>query len=278
VTVCDSQAVVFTRIWCIFEGYLSVLRVGKPYELACSHGVTARADGTVYGRATVLTSGLAHVDVVAAPSMTGGSLSAKLLRERDFSEKILTRGSRFDVENGQASVGKDKLDIIEVIDHKEAQLNATMSATISSLRLGRRLADLHSNPVPLTEQLGLLARSSLLRLVVSPPTRLSPARTRQLALSLPSSLNELYVDLGMPEIVSRASALIKAGTLVELGLTSCELADTHASQLGASLVARGREACCVPCRPLGRALRGRANHRWLRPPAPLRQPSLQDVR
>merc|ERR1712232_421755 len=122
--ILDKNATPFDRIWCCFELFQTV-HAGKPLDIVSSFDQSG-------ARATC---------VLTSEELPGESVAAKVARDMKFPFQLLVKGMRSNLDDGQASVERDKeriLDFIEGVVHLKqaetsrlAQANATLHAQIA---------------------------------------------------------------------------------------------------------------------------------------------------
>eukprot|EP00658_Telonema_sp_P-2_P010470 TRINITY_DN13949_c0_g1_i5.p1 TRINITY_DN13949_c0_g1~~TRINITY_DN13949_c0_g1_i5.p1 ORF type:complete len:435 (-),score=75.46 TRINITY_DN13949_c0_g1_i5:331-1635(-) len=137
VSVLDSNGVCWSRIWCVYELYLS-LRLGNPnrsYDMytACRHTWKGEVYEDPEERTAVgITSGLVAVD---------WGLHEKAVRESHFPIKLMEIGIGFCCSQARASSEQDRAQILEAIQDDGCRLEALVHAAVASSALDRVLSD-----------------------------------------------------------------------------------------------------------------------------------------
>jgi len=127
VVVADRGGVVYTRVWCGYEQWLSLIEAGRLYD------VYTTLEG---GRAVGVTDGIASVDAEGGADTYRGAPSAKLRRESAFPVAVVSNAQGFDVAQAQASDEGDRLRIMAAITDKAA-LNATVAASLGAVHFSK---------------------------------------------------------------------------------------------------------------------------------------------
>ena len=125
VSVIDTGAVSYTRLWCVFELYRSLVAAGRDY-------VYDMATATPWKGIDKVTYPRGEDDVHGATCILDGlgawqlSSEVKAIHESHFPLGVIDQGITFDVKEGNASVEADKVNIFKGIGDKDVLLNETV--------------------------------------------------------------------------------------------------------------------------------------------------------
>merc|ERR1712166_313193 len=138
ISVVDANGVSWSRIWCVYELYVSVVkrREGYTYDLytALKHTATNSSTGDDEERLAVgVTEGLVHLD--------GGSAYEKSQREEHFPLELIDRGVGFKCAEGAASVEADKVNILAEIGELTDALDDKIHSVVAAGALERVLKE-----------------------------------------------------------------------------------------------------------------------------------------
>jgi hypothetical protein len=133
ISVIDRDGMSWTRIWCVYELYVSVVgqRAGYTYDMytALEHTNDDGEERFAVG----ITQSAVWTDE--------GSSYVKSQREQHFPLELIDRGVSFKCEEGAASVAADKVKILSEIGDQKTVLDEQIHAVVSGAALERVLKE-----------------------------------------------------------------------------------------------------------------------------------------
>lgn len=232
--VLDSQATVFSRIWCALE------------ETACLDRPHTALDIAAFTscRAHILTQGLTEDEMEIEQARPGDGLRLKALREQDFPLELAEAGLTAELHKGEATNDEDRLRILNVIAgtdlHKDplpehpayVESSRRLQALFASLLLLRGTASRPANKKDrsstLLERIANALRGDLWRKALDMHVEgLTTEGMELLAQSLPPNLQDLKLRLRNSSITDEdlqalAEGLPQQLKSVSIDLTNCQ--------------------------------------------------------
>jgi len=244
VSIIDTGAVVFTRAWCGFELYTSLMARGTDFLHDFYTVVPAGAKGA-RKKAVGLVDGFAVTDTSLAFDQPNDP-QAKDMRERQFPIGLITTSLQFRIKNAQASVQEDLDMILAAIADTEC-LDATVAARASAALLGRILEE-ECEGVELGTVWTALRQSNLRKLCVhlssgnwvNVRVRRSEQlmeRAQQLGQALPVALEELRLGrVGKGIIAGFVALLQRTECLATVQLENCDVSDVEVAEIAQAML------------------------------------------
>ena len=193
VVVVDSGATVFSRIWCVYEFYLSTngIHEGHTFDLVTS------SNGK---EAVCLMDGACHADEKITWKPVAQS---KAEREAGFPIALIDKGIRFKCEEAEASYEGDKDRIIEDIRQhsNESRVNEKVRGLIAAA--GSNLVDIDDSREKLEEYLRVVETGKVAKLGIGHVVKSQEVVSLFLQSASENELTELFV--GTPAIASAIS-------------------------------------------------------------------------
>lgn len=159
VSVVDQKGKSWTRIWCVYEMFVSVVEERKDYTYdmytAFKH---TYEDENLHIKEERLAVGITH----NAVCIDGGDGQRKQSREEYFPLALMDSGISFRSQDGEASEPDDKVAILAEIGDKATVLNETIHAVAANAVLERVL---HENDERRHQYLEALMKGNPLRVV-----------------------------------------------------------------------------------------------------------------
>jgi hypothetical protein len=237
-TIVDRAACVFTRMWCAYELYISVLSRGAAF----AHDIfTARA-----GLADRNGKSVPAVGLLSGYGATDWGFAAnKAAREAAFPDELIVAASAFELARASASQASDATAILTAVGADAPKVDATVRARFGLAKAGTLLSRARgiereaAGASPTDEALEAVCtalRGSQLRSLAlrCAPEEVSDAAVRSLVSALPRSVevvNATGIGHGSVDLIAER---VQSGQLTKLSLLECALTPAAAAALGAA--------------------------------------------
>eukprot|EP00930_Biecheleria_cincta_P083151 TRINITY_DN72779_c0_g1_i1.p1 TRINITY_DN72779_c0_g1~~TRINITY_DN72779_c0_g1_i1.p1 ORF type:complete len:669 (-),score=97.88 TRINITY_DN72779_c0_g1_i1:264-2270(-) len=235
VSILDAEAVVFTRAWCGYELYISVIARGSDFL----HDIYTAVKSNSMLSAVGLVDGFAVADAGFIDSRPDPR--SKAMREARFPAHFQQAALQFHVTEAKASVQSD-LDMILRTITDPCALDATVASKVCAAQLGQMMLSSEVIEAELFErELEALQKSRLRKLVVSLPSYLPAAtsadRLSQVCGALPTTLEDIrFEKTGKGATAGVAALLARSTVLASIRLQGCRIDDSDVAVLASSIL------------------------------------------
>jgi len=221
VSILDHGGFVFTRIWCCYELYISLINPKEDYKWAVYTTNEHKHDTYGWRKAVGLTDGLAPCDA--------GGAASKQRRERHFPLQLAVQALDITLETAQASVEADRVHILNTVvgsadlsaavpdNHPEFTLmNDTLRARFAQGSVG---AACEQGSEAVHRFFAALSRGHITSLQLdlqNERNAMTPAAVRQYGAAFPITLETLDIQARGSELFCSLVAGIPGGQPVSL--------------------------------------------------------------